>query len=289
MADRLLFQKIRKELGFTETRAFSFGAAPMKASTIDFFKSLNIPLINNYGMSETTAPQFVNMGENIDIYTCGRSLGGTEGIIYNPDSNEEGEIIFRGRNRFMGYSKNEKATLETIDENGFCHSGDQGIIDKLGRLKITGRIKELIVTAGGENVAPYPIEIAIKDKCKIISNAVIIGDGKKYLTVILTLKCEPNGQLLGEALAYLVEISKNVKTVDDCLKDKKVMDYIQRSIDAVNKNSVSRAQEVRKWTLIMNDFSVDGGEFTPTMKLKRKTVNQKYSKEIDAMYADPKF
>ena len=290
MADRLLFKKIRKELGWSESKSFMFGAAPMKASTIDFFKSINIPLINVFGMSETTGPQFTNFGnKNIDLLTCGRTLGGTEGIIFNPDSNGEGEIIFRGRNRFMGYSKNEKATLETIDENGYCHSGDQGIIDKKGQLRITGRIKELIVTAGGENVAPYPIEIAIKDLCKIISNAVVIGDNMRYLTVLITLKSEPSGLLTEEALLYLTEIAKNLKTVEECSKDKRIIQFIQSCIDKVNSKSVSRAQQVRKWTLLLKDFSIDNGEYTPTLKLKRKFVSQKYSKEIEVMYSDPKF
>lgn len=290
MADKLLFSKIRKELGLSESKIFSFGAAPMKASTINFFRSLNIPLHNVYGMSETTAPQFVNIGDSdIDLFTVGRVLKGTEGVIYNPDSNGEGEIIFRGRNRFMGYSKNEKATLETIDENGFCHSGDQGIINKRGELLITGRIKELIVTAGGENVAPYPIEVMIKDICKIVSNVVVIGDHRKYLSALITLKCDPNGNILPEAQSFFNEINKNLKNVDDCLKDKSVMENISKSIEEVNSKAVSRAQQIRKWIVLMNDFSIDTGEFTPTMKLKRKFVSQKYSKEIESMYADPKF
>jgi long-chain-fatty-acid--CoA ligase ACSBG len=286
----LLFSKIRKELGLSESRFFFFGAAPMKASTIHFFKSLNIPLHNVYGMSETTAPQFANIGEtDVDLLSVGKVLKGTEGIIYNPDSNGEGEIIFRGRNRFMGYSKNEKATLETIDENGFCHSGDQGIINKKGELIITGRIKELIVTAGGENVAPYPIEVMLKDLCKIISNAVVIGDHRKYLSALITLKIDPKGQILPEAQPFFNEINKNLRTIEECIKEPKVTQFIQKCIDEVNSKAVSRAQQIRKWTLLSNEFSIDSGEFTPTMKLKRKFVSQKYVKEIEIMYADPKF
>ena len=290
MADRLLFSKIRKELGFSESKVFSFGAAPMKASTIDFFKSLNIPLINMYGMSETTAPQFVNFGNrDIDLLSCGVPLNGTEGIIFNPDTSGEGEIIFRGRNRFMGYSKNEKATLEAIDENGYCHSGDQGMINKKGKLIITGRIKELIVTAGGENVAPIPIEEVLKDKCKIIANVVLIGDQRRYLSALITIKSDLNGVLTPEALTYLVDIAKNVKTVEDCMKEKKITEFIQATIEHANKIAVSRAQQIRKWIILKNDFTIDSGEFTPTMKLKRKFVGQKYAAEIDSMYSDPKF
>ena len=290
MADRLLFAKIRKELGFSESKAFSFGAAPMKASTIDFFKSLNIPLVNMYGMSETTAPQFTNFGDrDIDLTSCGIQLAGTEGIIFNPDPNGEGEIIFRGRNRFMGYMKNDKATIETIDDNGYCHSGDQGIINKKGQLLITGRIKELIVTAGGENVPPIPIEEVMKDKCKIISNIVLIGDQKKYLSALITIKSDLKGVLTAEALAYLVDIAKNVKTVEDCIKEKKIADYIQQCVEHTNKKAASRAQHIRKWIVLKSDFSIDTGEFTPTLKLKRKFVSQKYAAEIDSMYSDPKF
>lgn len=290
MANRLLFSKIRKELGLSECRLFSFGAAPMKASTIDFFKSLNIVLHNGYGMSETTAPTFANQGDGyLDLYTAGKQLNGCDSLIYKPDSNGEGEIIFRGRNRFMGYMKNEQATMETIDEFGYCHSGDQGIIRKNGDLVITGRIKELIVTAGGENVAPYPMEIMVKDVCKIVSNAVIIGDQRKYLSLLITLKVDPSGKILQDAETYFAEINKNLKTIDDILKDPKVMEHIKVCIDQVNSKAVSRAQLIRKWTVLRNDFSIDSGEFTPTMKLKRKVVSQKYANEIEAMYADPKF
>jgi len=289
LANRLVFSKVKNEMGFNETKYFSFGAAPMKESTLNFFKSLDILIGNSYGMSESTGPQFVNVFRRDHLLTCGKNLGGTEGIIFNPDSEGKGEICFRGRNRFMGYWKNEKATMETIDDNGYIHSGDQGKFNQQGSLIITGRIKELIVTAGGENIAPVPLEEYIKDNCKIISNCIVIGDFRKYLTVLITLKVELNGSLNSEALTYLLNVDKTLKTFEDCAKSKKIQEMIQHSIDIVNKASTSRAHQIRKWTLLKSDFSVDTGEFTPTLKLKRKVVEEKYKKEIELMYSDSKF
>jgi long-chain-fatty-acid--CoA ligase ACSBG len=290
IANLLMFKKIRKALGFQNCNFFAYGAAPMKRQTLDFFKSLGIMLHNGYGMSESTAPQFCNFdGNPIEIYTAGIPIPGTEAKIINPDKDGVGEICFRGRNRFMGYYKNDKATLETIDEEGFLHSGDQGYINKNGNLVITGRIKELIITAGGENVAPVPIEDSLKEACRIISNVVIQGDDKKYLAALITLKHESDGTLTREVLDFIKEINSDAQSIVEAINCDKIKFYIQKCIDEVNKNAVSRAQLIRKWTILPGEFSIDGGELTPTLKIKRKFVSQKYSKIIDKMYADPKF
>ena len=145
-------------------------------------------------MSETTGGHTLSFPENFDEYDehfircTGQSQAGTEIMIHNADKDGNGEICFRGRNIFMGYFKNEQATREAIDENRFLHSGDVGQLDKKGNLKITGRLKELIVTAGGENVAPVLIENEILKALPIVSYAMVVGDFKKYLSVILTLK-----------------------------------------------------------------------------------------------------
>ena len=206
-----------------------------------------------------------------------------------PDKDGVGEICFRGRNRFMGYYKNEQATLEAIDSEGWLHSGDQGYIDKNLNLVITGRIKELIVTAGGENVAPLPIEEALKETCKIISNIVVLGDDKKYLAVLITLKTDDKGNMSSEVLEYIKEINSEATNIVEAINDENIKFYVQKCIDEVNKKAASRAQLVRKWTILPNEFSVDSGELTPTLKLKRKFVSQKYAKVIDKMYSDPKF
>ena len=142
----------------------------------------------------------------------------------------EGEICMRGRHRFMGYFKNDKSTQETIDENGFLHSGDLGIMDERGFLKITGRIKELIITAGGENIAPVLIEDMVKEKCPIISNIQVIGDNKPYLSALVTLKVEiedhvPGDRLTSEVTKELSSIGVNVETVGEAVKNPEVIKY----------------------------------------------------------------
>ena len=282
-----MFKKLKKALGLDECEIFAFGAAPMKKKTFEFFKSLSIVIYNNYGLSESTGPAFTNFESNIS--TVGKPLPGTQGKIIGKDSDGVGEICFRGRNRFMGYWKNDEATKEAIDNKGYLHSGDQGYFNKEGNLIISGRIKELIVTAGGENVAPLPIEDAFKEKCKICSNVIVIGDDKKYLSAFVTLKTDHEGKFLKEAEMDLKAIGTEAVNIIEAINCNKVKAYIEKCLDDVNKIAISKAQKIKKYKILTHDFSIDTGEFTPTMKLKRKFVAQKYSKEIEQMYLDPKF
>lgn len=168
-----------------------YGAAPLPLKTREFFFSINIFLNGIYGMSETSAPMTATLEKHkadYNLRACGMPLPGGEVIIENPDAEGNGEICFRARNNFMGYLKNEKATMETIDKKRYVHSGDLGRFDKPGNLLITGRLKEIIVTAGGENVAPILIEENIKRVLPFVSNAMVVGEGKKYLMCLLTLK-----------------------------------------------------------------------------------------------------
>jgi long-chain-fatty-acid--CoA ligase ACSBG len=287
VANFLMFRKIKKAMGLDECEMFVYGAAPLKRKTFDFFKSLGMILFNNYGLSETSGPAFTNNFS--DIATVGKSLPGTQGKIMNKDTDGVGEICFRGRPRFMGYWKNEEATKEAIDDKGYLHTGDQGYFNKEGNLIISGRIKELIVTAGGENVAPVPIEDSFKEVCKIVSNIIIIGDYRKYLSAFITLKTDPEGRFQKEILDELKQLGSEAINIIEAINDNKVKAYIEKCLELVNKKSVSRAQVIKKYKILTHDFSIDTGEFTPTMKLKRKFVTQKYSKEIEQMYQDPKF
>lgn len=287
IANILMFKKLKFALGLDECSVFSYGAAPMKRKTFDFFKSLSILLFNNYGLSESTGPQFTNF--NADIYTVGSAVSGTEGKIIGKDNDGVGEICFRGRNRFMGYWKNDEATKESIDSKGYLHSGDQGFINKEGNLIITGRIKELIVTAGGENVAPVPIEDAFKEVCKICSNIIVMGDFKKYLSAFITLKTNAEGKFLPEALPDIKNLESEATNIIEAINCPKIKAYIESCLTQINKKAVSRAQVIKKYKILTHDFSIETGEFTPTLKLKRKFVAQKYLKEIENMYQDPKF
>ncbi len=284
---------MRAALGFKEIKIVAFGAAPLKKSTIEFFKSLYIPLFNNYGMSETTGPQFLNIGsENVNFNSCGTALPGTDMKIENPDSFGVGEIFFRGRNRFMGYFKDEDETRTAIDNNGFIHSGDIGFLDSKSNLVITGRKKELLVTAGGENVAPIPIEDQIKEMSRIISNVIVIGDNKPYLSALITFKSDAQGSLTEEGqseLNTILKIESPLTTVFDLIHDEKVKNYIGRIIEAVNEKAISRAQKIRKWALLPLDFTIETGELTATHKIKRNAILQKYSKYIDGLYSNYKF
>ena len=185
----LILGRIKKALGLDASKFFLFGAAPLKKSTRDYFLSLDMQLHNWYGMSETSGGETYSLKE-VDFDAAGKPLPGTHLKIFNPDENGEGEIIFAGRNMFMGYFKNEEATKSTKDIEGYVHSGDLGMIDKNGFLKITGRLKELIITAGGENVAPVLIEDILKEQCPIISNVMVVGDNRKYLTALITLRVD---------------------------------------------------------------------------------------------------
>lgn len=213
--------------------------------------------------------------------------------INNPDENGEGEICMRGRNTMMGYLKNEKATIDTLDSNGYIMSGDKGKIDANGFLKITGRIKELIITAGGENVAPVPIEDNFKINCPPCSNIMMLGEQQRFMGALITFKTDidmktglPSRTLLPETVAFFKnELGLSLKTSDEAIAEPKVSEFIKKCIEKTNTKSVSRAAHMRKFKLLADDFSIPGGELTPTMKLKRKVTENKYKEFVDEMFA----
>eukprot|EP00472_Partenskyella_glossopodia_P014251 CAMPEP_0197541606 /NCGR_PEP_ID=MMETSP1318-20131121/67221_1 /TAXON_ID=552666 /ORGANISM="Partenskyella glossopodia, Strain RCC365" /LENGTH=677 /DNA_ID=CAMNT_0043100799 /DNA_START=68 /DNA_END=2101 /DNA_ORIENTATION=+ len=289
-AQKIVFDKIKAKLGLDACKLCASGAAPIQKKTLEYFMSLDIILHDLYGMSESSGPHTINLPGANRIGTVGRAMPGAEMRLDRPDKNGEGEICMRGRHVFMGYLYNEEATLKTVDENGWLHSGDIGRIDSDGYLRITGRIKELIITAGGENVPPVLIEGAIKAALPAISNAVVIGDQRKYLSCLLTFKTNvdqngvPTDELLGPGLELAKSVGSKAKTASAAAACPKIRKAIQLGIDKVNEGATSRAQRIRRWVIIKQDFSVDGGELTPTMKLKRRVVNDKYSNEIESMY-----
>lgn len=252
-----------------------------------------MPLFNVYGMSETTGATTVHSAENFRLDTAGYSIPGCDLKIDKPDEHGDGEICMRGRNTMMGYLKNEQATIETIDSEGFIRSGDKGRIEKDGHLKITGRIKELIITGGGENIAPVPVEDNFKIACPPCSNIMMVGEMQRFMACIVTFKVDidpktgqPSQNLMAEAVNFFKkELGVDLKTSDEACKDPKVIEYVQKCIDATNKKSVSRAAHIRKFKLVPVDFSIPGGELTATLKLKRKVTEKKYQALIDEMFA----
>jgi len=192
----------------------------------------------------------------------------------------------------MGYLNNEEATKKTIDADGYLHSGDQGRLEEGGFLRITGRIKELIITAGGENVAPVPIEDNFKAQCEACSNIMVVGEQKRFIAALISFKVDmdpktmlPSHNLMAEAVKFFKnEVGVDVKTTDEAIINPKVIDFVHRAIEKTNAKSVSRPAHIRKFTLIPDDFSINGTELTPTMKLKRKVTEAKYKHVIDEMF-----
>ncbi|XP_067872506.1 long-chain-fatty-acid--CoA ligase ACSBG2 isoform X1 [Heterodontus francisci] len=295
IANKLVFKKVRNALGLNRCTKCYTGAAPITKDTLEFFLSLNIPVYELYGMSESTGPHTVSVPEAFRLSSCGKVMPGCKTKIFNPDADGCGEICFWGRHLFMGYLKMEDKTEEAIDEDGWLHSGDLGKHDENGFLYITGRIKELIITAGGENIPPVPIEDAVKERLPIISNAMLIGDKRKFLSMLLTLKCnvnsdtgEPQDDLTEEAIQFCQQIGCKATKVLEIIasKDVDVFGAIQEGINRVNEQASSNAQRIQKWHLLEKDFSLPGGELGPTMKLKRPVVLKMYRDQIDDFYKD---
>ena len=250
-------------------------------------------------MSESSAPTTAMTYSLNNVWSAGLALPGTDLRIVDPKNQPlptgtRGEICFRGRNKFLGYFKSPKETKETIDNEGYIHSGDEGYLDERGFLFITGRFKELIITAGGENVPPVLIEDQVKAQTKLISNVMRVGDARKYLTALVTVRCTltpegmPTDDLAPEAKTILKEAGSSVVTVSAAMTDPTVHALIERAFDTANKAAASKAQYVRKWKLVPKDFSLPGGELTNTMKLRRKFVQTLYKAEIESLYAQSK-
>lgn len=293
---KLVYDKIRETLGLDRTRMLVSAAAPISTDTVEFFLGLNLPICEIYGMSECCGPQSITSPETRRSGSAGVCLPGAEMKIHNPDETGEGEVCFRGRHIMLGYKDNEEETSKIIDEDGFLHSGDLGRIDSDGYLSITGRLKELIITAGGENVPPVIIEDFLKKELgKVISNVIVIGDKRQFLSCLFTLKCVPktnpeHGEypfeenLAAETIEELKRIGSHSVTIQQALKDSKIRKYIEDGIKVYNQQAVSQAQNIAKFEILPKDFTVEGDELTATMKLKRRVVIEKYSDIIEQIY-----
>uniref|UniRef100_A0A8C9UF58 AMP-dependent synthetase/ligase domain-containing protein n=1 Tax=Serinus canaria TaxID=9135 RepID=A0A8C9UF58_SERCA len=213
------------------------------------------------------------------LYLCGKPAPGCRVKLVDKDTEGNGEICFWGRTVFMGYLNMEDRTKEAFDEEGWLHSGDLGKLDKDGFLYVTGRIKDLIITAGGENVPPIPIEDAVKKELPIVSNAMVIGDKKKFLSMFLTLKV--NQDFCQRSGSKATKVSEIVAT-----RDEAIYRAIQEGIDRVNSTATNRVHCIQKWIVLPRDFSISGGELGPTMKLKRLAVLEKYRNEVDSFYKE---
>lgn len=294
LAQKMFTSKVRQALGFDRTKTFLTGAAPLSLETKKFFLSLDIPILEAFGMSETTGAHTMSNINQTTFETIGRQLHGLQTKIINPNEVGHGEICVKGRNIFMGYVNEAAKTADAFVDDNWMRTGDLGYIDGDGYIFITGRIKELIITAGGENIPPVLIENNLKAECPAISNAILIGDRRKFLSILVTLKTEANadgspGDLLGlETLTWLSSLGlKSYKKLSEILvagPDPAVVQGIQEALDKSNKKAISNAQKVQKFAILPHDFSIATGELGPTMKLKRNVVLEKYSGVIEKFY-----
>jgi long-chain-fatty-acid--CoA ligase ACSBG len=295
VAKKVVLSQVHKALGFERTKGFYCSAAPLSEDVFRYFQSLDMPIQELLGSSETSGPQTASMpGAGTKLGSVGRCYDAWTIEIQNPDPDSGlGEIVTSGRNCSMGYLWDEKKTAELVDAKGGVHSGDLGKFDSDGFLFIGGRQKEIIVTGGGENVAPVPIEDMIKVQMKdIVSNCMVLGDKRKHLACIITLRTVldsanlPTDQLHPDVVAWAEELGAEAETVTDLLAEdnKEVQMEIMAQIQKVNRKAVSAAQKVHKFMIAPKDFSLPGGELTPTLKLKRHFVIDMHEKKINQIY-----
>ena len=266
---KVVLEKLHAQVGFDKVQIMATGAAPITDDTMFFFMSLGLGINEVYGQSEGTGPTTLTPVGGIKIGSVGTAVPGVEIKI-----DDDGEICFRGENVFVGYYKNEEATKETLDADGFLHSGDLGELGSDGYLKITGRKKDLIITAGGKNISPQNIESMLKSN-PLISQAVAIGDKRKFMSALITIDeeaiaawAEANGK--DDDVAALVACDEVKKIVDDAV--------------AATNEKLSHVEQVKKFTILPKDLTQEAGEMTPTLKVKRNVVTERYADHIDKMY-----
>jgi long-subunit acyl-CoA synthetase (AMP-forming) len=271
IARQLVFSKVREKLGLDRARVCSTSTAPISVETLEFFSSLGIPILEVYGMSECTGPATFSLPDHYHYGKVGRAMPGTAVATA-----EDGEVLMRGPHVFLGYFKNEEATRETVDDEGWLHSGDIGEIDAEGFLKITDRKKELIITSGGKNIAPAIIESKLR-QIPAVSQAVVIGDRRHYLAALLTL--DPT------RAADQAKAANSPATTPEALATCPVFrQYLEKQIEGVN-TTLARYEQIKKFVILPRELSIDEGELTPTMKLKRRVVNERFANEIERLYA----
>jgi long-chain acyl-CoA synthetase len=260
-ADELVLSEIREGLGLSDVESVNVGAAPTPREVIEFIHALGVPLAELWGMSETTAYGACNPPEKIKIGTVGPPAPGVEMKLA-----DDGELLVRGAVVMRGYRNQPEQTREAIDSEGWLHTGDVGEFDDDGYLKIVDRKKELIINAAGKNMSPANIEAKVKASSPLIGQVIAIGDGKPYNVALITL--DPD-----MAPAFARQHGEEAVPAE-----------IQRGVDSANE-AMARVEQIKKFKVIDAEWEPGGDELTPTMKLKRKPIHEKYGREIEALYS----
>lgn len=321
LAQKLVLSKIMANLGLDQCKFGFTGAAPIRVDTLEFFASLGVVIKEVYGMSECTGACTWSLDEALQWGSCGWEMPGVEVRAFNVDPHDlnkktempkapsldetdekyMGELCFRGRNIMMGYMANPdlgpahveemmQKNKESIDAEGWLHSGDKGLVTSQGMVKITGRYKELIIGAGGENIAPVPIEDHIKKVCDGIAEIMMVGDKRKYNVCLVTLKAVgANGEVPGtnQLDAGAARINPDVRTISAAMADKVWIQAVTDAITSANNNPKvcpNNTFKIQKFTMLPTNFSEENNELTPTKKLKRAIVAKRYASTIDMIY-----
>jgi len=281
----LLKKKLKTAVGFGNLTFAISGAAPINPEILDLFQKLDIPLFEGYGMTENTAAATLNYTNHNKIGSVGPPIDETKIKI-----SENGEVLIKGNHVMRGYYKNDEATKETIIDN-WLHTGDIGKIDSDGYLYITGRIKEIYVSSGGKNIAPLVIEETMKS-IPLVSQCFLIGDKRKYCSALLTL--DVGAILRDKLMVETLKIPKNPleqikmleemgKELADYTNNESVRKEIEERVEELNQK-FSNPEQIKKFFILPRDFSIDFGELTPTLKIRRKQITENWSKEIESMY-----
>ena len=269
IADKLVYSKLREAVGGRLHYSVS-GGAPLAPYLAHFFHAAGITILEGYGLTETSAPGTVNTPDAMRIGTVGRPLPGIEIRIA-----EDGEVLLKGGNVFKGYYHNDQATAEVLEADGWFHTGDVGEIDDGGFLRITGRKKELIVTAGGKNVAPAVLEERLKQH-RLVSQAMVVGDNRPFIGCLVTIDAD-------ELAAFAKEHDLTGSTAE-LVRSDAVQAEVAKAVEQANA-AVSKAESVRKWEILERDFTLEDNEITPTLKLRRRNVIENFGDAIERIYA----
>ncbi|MEV0792277.1 AMP-dependent synthetase/ligase [Kribbella sp. NPDC050459] len=267
--DRLVFGKLRAVLGGQVQYAVS-GGAPLGDRLGHFFRGIGVPVLEGYGLTETTAAVSVNLPDDIRIGTVGRPLPGVTVAVA-----DDGELLFKGGQVMQGYWKNDEATAAAIDADGWFHTGDLGEFDVDGFIKITGRKKEILVTAGGKNVAPTLLEDQIRLH-PLVSQCMVVGDGKPFIAALITIDPET-------IVPWATERGKPTDPAE-LTRDAELIAEVQKAIDDANA-SVSHAEAIKKFSILPIDWTQESGELSLKLSLRRHIVMEKYGTDVEALYA----
>ncbi|AUX48621.1 long-chain fatty acid--CoA ligase [Sorangium cellulosum] len=266
--DKLVYSKVKAAVGFARAHAMSCGAAPIAKEVLEFFASLDLLITEVYGQSEVTGPTSYNVQGRTKLGSVGPVVPGVDVRIA-----DDGELLVKGPNVFLGYYKDPEATEQALAD-GWLRSGDLGRLDEEGFLHITGRKKELLITAGGKNVSPTNIEEALK-RHDLIAEAVVLGDGRRFLSALIVL--DPDAV---ERFAASRGLGGDVPR-----EAPEIREAVQRAVDEVNSR-LAQVETIKKFSILPRGLTLEDGELTPTLKIKRRNVSQNFAREIEAMYAE---